>query len=425
MTRTPKGLRLHIAFVGRRNAGKSSLLNALVRQEVSIVSPVAGTTTDPVEKPMELLPIGPVLLIDTAGLDDTGALGGMRMVKSKQVLDRTDVAVLVTESGRWEVFEQELLDALRARNVPVIVVLNKTDLVPGDEALTKVLQALGVRVVAASALNRQGLGELRQALLDSAPAEFLDAPPLIRDLVEPGDLALLVTPIDNEAPKGRIKLLQVQAIRDLLDHGAMSLVVKETELAQALVNLRQRPKLVVTDAQAFELAAAVVPRDVRLTAFSVLMARSKGDLRALAHGAMAIRSLKNGDRILMAETCTHHPIEDDIGRVKIPAWLRQRTGAELEFHHVQGHDFPTDLRPYALVVHCGACMWNRREVLGRIARCQQDGVPMTNYGLAIAECFGILERALEPFPGIWESVKTEHSPFRAAPRDVATLAAVA
>lgn len=425
MTRTPKGLRLHIAFVGRRNAGKSSLLNALVRQQVSIVSPVAGTTTDPVEKPMELLPIGPVLLIDTAGLDDTGALGGMRMVKSKQVLDRTDVAVLVTESGRWEAFEQELLDGLRARKLPVIVVLNKTDLVARDEALIQRLQQAGVRVIAASALNQQGIGELRQALLDATPAEFLDAPPLVSDLVEPGDLAVLVTPIDNEAPKGRIKLLQVQAIRDLLDHGAMCLVVKETELAQALSNLRHQPKLVVTDAQAFELAAEVVPRDVRLTAFSVLMARSKGDLRALAQGAKAIQSLKSGDRVLMAETCTHHPVEDDIGRVKIPAWLRKRTGADLVFQHVQGHDFPADLKPYALVVHCGACMWNRREVLGRIARCQQDGVPMTNYGLAIAECFGILERALEPFPGIWDSVQAGRSPFRATAREAANLAAVA
>jgi len=404
----PKGLRLHIAFLGRRNVGKSSLLNALTRQQVSIVSPVAGTTTDPVEKPMELLPLGPVLFIDTAGIDDEGALGALRVAKTRQVLERADLGVLVTEAGVWGEFEERLLAELRARGTAVIVVFNKTD--QPQPASGRGATPLGrfadekIRVVQTSALSGAGLPDLRQALLDSAPAAFIDSPAILGDLVGPGELAVLVVPIDKEAPKGRLILPQVQAIRDLLDSDAFCLVVKERELRGALDRLKSPPRLVVTDSQAFLKAAADTPRSVPLTSFSILMSRFKGDLLAQVEGALAIERLRGGDRVLVAEACSHHPIGEDIGRVKIPRWLTQFVGGKLEFKHVQGHDFPADLSPYKLVIHCGACMWNRREMLSRILRCREAGVPVTNYGLTIAYSLGIFERALEPFPAARELV---------------------
>ena len=402
MTPAPKGLRLHIAFFGRRNVGKSSLLNALTRQAVSIVSPVAGTTTDPVEKPMELLPLGPVLFIDTAGLDDTSELGAQRVEKTRQVLARTDVAVLVAEAGGWGDFETVLLSELNARPTPVIVVFNKVDAGEPDPALLARLAAEKRCVVRTSAVRGTGMLELRQALLAAAPADFIDRPALVGDLVGPGELAVLVVPIDQEAPQGRLILPQVQAIRDLLDSNAFCLVVRERELRRALERLNAPPKLVVTDSQAFLKVAADTPRTVPLTSFSILMARLKGDLLAQVQGALAIGRLRSGDRVLIAEACTHHPIGEDIGRVKIPRWLAQYTGARLQIEHCQGHDFPADLAPYRLVIHCGACMWNRREMLNRILRCQQAGVPITNYGLTIAFSLGIFERALEPFPAALE-----------------------
>jgi [FeFe] hydrogenase H-cluster maturation GTPase HydF len=402
MTPAPQGLRLHIAFFGRRNVGKSSLLNALTRQSVSIVSPVAGTTTDPVEKPMELLPLGPVLFIDTAGLDDTGELGAQRVEKTRQVLERTDVAVLVAEAGGWGDFETALLSELNARPTPVIVVFNKVDAGEPDPALLARLAAEKRCVVRTSAVRGTGMLELRQALIEIAPADFIDRPALVGDLVGPGELAVLVVPIDQEAPQGRLILPQVQAIRDLLDSNAFCLVVRERELRRALERLNAPPKLVVTDSQAFLKVAADTPRTVPLTSFSILMARLKGDLLTQVQGALAIGRLRSGDRVLIAEACTHHPIGEDIGRVKIPRWLAQYTGARLQIEHVQGHDFPADLTPYRLVIHCGACMWNRREMLNRILRCQQAGVPITNYGLTIAFSLGIFERALEPFPAARE-----------------------
>jgi [FeFe] hydrogenase H-cluster maturation GTPase HydF len=408
MTSTaPKGLRLHIAFLGRRNVGKSSLLNALTRQQVSIVSSVAGTTTDPVEKPMELLPLGPVLFIDTAGIDDEGALGALRVQKTRQVLERADLGVLVSEAGAWGKFEEEILGELRARGIPAIVVVNKIDAaqaapaIPEPDLLTRLAEQK-TRVVRTSALNGVGIPDLRQALLDSAPADFIDSPAILGDLVGPGDLAVLVVPIDKEAPKGRLILPQVQAIRDLLDSDAYCLVVKERELRSALDRLKTPPKLVVTDSQAFLKVAADTPRSVPLTSFSILMSRFKGDLLTQVEGALAIDRLRGGDRVLVAEACSHHPIGEDIGRVKIPRWLTQYVGGKLEFKHVQGHDFPEDLSPYKLVVHCGACMWNRREMLSRLLRCHQAGVPITNYGLTIAYSLGIFERALEPFPAALE-----------------------
>ena len=398
MSTAPKGLRLHIGFFGRRNVGKSSLLNAITRQQVSIVSEVAGTTTDPVEKPMELLPLGPVLFIDTAGIDEEGSLGLLRVEKTRQAFERTEIAVLVAEAGVWGAFEEGLLGDFAARKTPIVVVFNKCDLVPPNTELVERLRAEKLRVVLASAIGGEGLAQLREALLDLAPPDFIDSPAIAGDLVGAGELAVLVVPIDKEAPKGRLILPQVQTIRDLLDSDAMCMVVKERELRSALERLKTPPKLVVTDSQAFLKVAADTPPEVPLTSFSILMARFKGDLAAQVEGTLAVEKLRSGDRVLIAEGCTHHPIGEDIGRVKIPRWLTQYTGVKLDFVPMQGRDFPEDLASYKLVVHCGACMWNRRQMLSRILQCQQAGVPITNYGLTIAYSLGIFARALEPFP---------------------------
>ncbi len=402
MRNTPKGFRLHIGLFGRRNVGKSSLLNALTRQTVSIVSDIAGTTTDPVEKPMELLPIGPVLFIDTAGIDDVGALGEMRVQKTKQVFDRTDVGVIVSVAGDWGDFEEAILAELRERKIPVIVVFNKTDVARADVAQEARLRELLVPCIETSAAQGEGVLDLREALVKSAPEEFINAPAIIGDLVPAGDLAVLVIPIDLEAPKGRLILPQVQSIRDILDNDAYCMVVKERELRDALDRLKRPPALVVTDSQAFLKVAGDTPDDVLMTSFSILFARFKGDLVEFVRGALAIENLVPGDKVLICESCSHHPIGEDIGRVKLPRWLRQYVGGKLEFTHVQGHDFPHDLSSYKLAIHCGACMWNRREVLSRIIRCQQVGVPITNYGLAIAYSLGIFARALRPFPAALE-----------------------
>jgi len=398
MQPTPRSLRLHIGLFGRRNVGKSSLLNAITRQQVSIVSATAGTTTDPVEKPMELLPIGPVLFVDTAGIDDEGALGELRMARTRSVLDRVDIGIIVTEAGAWGGFENGLLAELERRRVPVIAAVNKIDERPLPDAERARLETPGAIVVPLSALTGDGVGGLREALLKLAPADFFDSRWLVSDLVPPGELAVLVVPIDKEAPKGRLILPQVMAIRDLLDGGSLALVTQERELPHALARLAKPPALVVTDSQAFQEVAADVPPDVPMTSFSILMARFQGDLSEQVRGTLGIERLKGGDRVLVAETCTHHPIGDDIGRVKIPRWLTQYVGAPLEFQHVQGRDFPADVSPYRLVVHCGNCTGNRREMLSRIHRCREAGVPITNYGLTIAYSLGIFERALAPFP---------------------------
>lgn len=400
--RTPKGLRLHIGLFGRRNVGKSSLLNAITRQNVSIVSDVAGTTTDPVEKPMEFLPLGPVLFIDTAGIDDTGALGELRIRKTRQIFDRTDLGVIISEAGTWGDFEEQLVAELKARNAPVIAVFNKSDLAEPEAEILDRLDREKIPVVRTTAISGKGILDLRQALLDGAPLEFINHPAILGDLIGAGEMAVLVVPIDKEAPQGRLILPQVQAIRDLLDSDAYCMVVKERELHHALESLKRPPKLVVTDSQAFLKVAADTPRDIPLTSFSILFARFKGDLAELVRGTLAIEELKAGDRVLIAEACSHHPIGEDIGRVKIPRWLTQYVGGKLEFKTVQGHDFPEDLSPYRMVIHCGACMMNRREMLTRILRCRQAGVPITNYGLTIAYSLGIFERALEPFPAALE-----------------------
>ena len=398
MRKAPKGFRLHIGLFGRRNVGKSSLLNAMTRQNVSIVSDVAGTTTDPVEKPMELLPVGPVLFIDTAGIDDVGALGEMRVARTRQVFDRTDVGVIVAEAGHWGEFEDAILAELRGREAPAIAVFNKRDLAEPRADKVAELKTLKIPIVETVATQGQGILDLREALIRTAPEEFINAPAILGDLVPAGELVVLVVPIDLEAPKGRLILPQVQSIRDILDSDAYCMVVKERELRDALDRLNRPPALVVTDSQGFLKVAGDTPRDVPMTSFSVLFARCKGDLTEFVRGAMAIEELRPGAHILVAEACSHHPIGDDIGRVKIPRWLRQYVGGKLEFTHVQGHDFPDDLGPYDLIVHCGACMWNRREMLSRMLRCRRAGVPIANYGLTIAYSLGIFERALEPFP---------------------------
>ncbi|MBN2308423.1 MAG: [FeFe] hydrogenase H-cluster maturation GTPase HydF [Candidatus Hydrogenedentes bacterium] len=398
MRTAPKSFRLHIGLFGRRNVGKSSLLNAMTRQQVSIVSDHAGTTTDPVEKPMELLPLGPVLFIDTAGIDDVGALGELRIRKTRQVFDRTDLGVLVVEAGSWGDFEERILEELAARAIPVVIVFNKIDRGEPDAALIARFEDEDVPVVRTRADTGAGILDFRQALLDTAPDDFVNNPTILGDLVGAGELAVLVVPIDKEAPKGRLIMPQVQSIRDLLDSDAYCMVVKERELREALGRLTRPPKLVVTDSQAFLKVAADTPREIPMTSFSILFARFRGNLALQVEGTLAIESLQPGDRILVAEHCSHHPIADDIGRVKIPRWLTQYVGGRLEFEHVQGHDFPEDVAPYKLVVHCGACTANRREMLSRIMQCRAAGVPITNYGLTIAYSLGIFERALEPFP---------------------------
>ena len=397
MINTPKSLRLHIGIFGRRNVGKSSLLNAITRQEVSIVSDVAGTTTDPVEKPMELLPIGPVLFIDTAGIDDAGALGQQRIIKTRKIIDRTDIGLLVAQGSQWGAFEDRLLDELRHQGIPVIVVFNKVDIAKPENNLLEFLRKEKIPFVQTAAIKGQGVLDLREALILHVPEDYIKPPPLIGDLIRPGDLVVLVVPIDLEAPKGRLILPQVHLLRDILDHDACAMVVKERELRGALERLNQPPALVVTDSQAFLQVDADTPPSIPMTSFSILLARNKGDFSQYVKGTLAIDKLKPNDHVLVAEACTHHPIGEDIGRVKIPRWMGRHVGGELKFTHVQGHDFPEDLSPFDMVILCGSCMVNRREVLNRITRCRQQGVPVTNYGLSIAYSLGVFERAISVF----------------------------
>ena len=399
MEETPKGSRLHIAIFGRRNAGKSSLINALTNQELALVSNVPGTTTDPVYKAMEILPLGPVMLIDTAGIDDVGELGLLRVEKTMQVLNKTDLAVLVLDAGGGiSEFELELKAAVAKRGIPAVVVLNKTDEQHVEpEKLAMWQEQLGEMILQVSAKMKRGIEELKKQLIKHAPEDWEGAP-LIGDLLTGGDLAVLVVPIDTAAPKGRLILPQVQTIRDILDHDATCIVVKDRELKETLNNLRNPPKIVVTDSQEFLKVAADTPEDVQLTSFSILMARHRGDLVTLAAGAKAIETLQAGDKVLIAEGCTHHRQADDIGKVKIPRWLRHAVGGDLDFEWVSGGTFPTDISKYKLIIHCGACMLNRREMLYRLAVAREQGIPIVNYGVLIAQIHGILHRALEPFP---------------------------
>ncbi len=394
MQTTPKGLRLHIGIFGRRNAGKSSVLNAFLGQQVSIVSEVPGTTTDPVEKTMELKPLGPVVFIDTAGLDDCGALGQNRVAATGKVIDRTELAILVADA--WTDYEENLLKMFNARNIPCLVAANKSDLRAGRE-LEEQAGRSGVQwVVRLSATENSGFAKLREAVIQAAPREFIEQPSPMAGLLKPHDQVVLVVPIDLAAPKGRLIAPQVQVLRDILDHNAGATVVKETLLAETLAGLKTRPALVITDSQAFEKVAATVPAAIPLTSFSIIYARFKGDLAEMVTGAKAIDRLADGDAVLIAEACSHHPVEEDIGRVKLPQWLMKYTQRQLDIRVVAGRDFPADLSFFKLIIHCGACVFNRRELLTRIEKAKHAGVPITNYGLAIAFLHGLLDRTTSP-----------------------------
>lgn len=385
--------RVHIGFFGLRNAGKSSLVNRVTGQELSVVSEVRGTTTDPVRKAMELLPLGPVVIIDTPGLDDEGALGEERVRRARRVLDQTDIAVLVVDAAAGlSQADRELTQLFEERRIPYVIAMNKADLVSLPESIPDDT----IYVSARENENIHALKEKLASLVRSAPA----ARELIADLVSPGDAVVLVTPIDSAAPKGRLILPQQQTIRALLDAGCVPIVTRETELAHTLSLLREPPALVVTDSQAFGVVSRIVPDTVRLTSFSILFARYKGDLRTAALGAAALRRLKDGDTVLISEGCTHHRQCGDIGTEKLPRWVKQYTGRDIRFAFTSGGEFPEELSPYALVIHCGACMLNEREMQSRLRRAAEQSVPITNYGIAIAQIHGILDRALRPFSAL-------------------------
>lgn len=388
--KTLKSMRLQIGVFGKTNVGKSSFLNRVTNQEISIVSDVAGTTTDVVEKSMELLPVGPVTFLDTAGLDDESELGEKRVEKTMKVINRIDVAVIVCDFNGIDDYENELIKKFEELKIPYLIVENKCDI--------KKVELSGYdNVLYTSVKDDEALVfKFKEALVKLLPEDFVNSPKIAGDLVPPQSTVILVIPIDKEAPKGRIILPQVQTIRDLLDSNCMPYVVKETELKQAIENLKTPPALVITDSQAFKKVSEIVPQDIPLTSFSILFARLKGDLDEFTKGAEAIENLKDGDMVLILESCTHHAIEDDIGRVKIPNLLRKRTGKNLVIHNYAGHDFP-DVKDYKLIIHCGACMTNRREVLSRILIANKSGVPITNYGVAISYCLGILPRAVKIF----------------------------
>lgn len=398
MLKTPKGLRLHIAIFGRRNVGKSSVINALTGQNISIVSEKAGTTTDPVEKAMELLPVGPVLFIDTAGMDDTGALGKLRVKKSAKIFDRADVVLLVTETNVFGPYEKKILDEAKKRKVPAIAVLNKSDIVSAPPNVIKALKKRKTPFVqiCASEKNPSTTASVKEKLISVTPAEFLSPPGVIADLIEKNQTIILVIPIDKEAPKGRLILPQQMILREILDKKAVCMIVNENNLNDAIKTLKKKPSLVVTDSQAFETVLLNTPKGIPLTSFSILLARAKGDIVELASGTEAVKKLKNGSRVLIAEACTHHPIGEDIGRVKIPGWLRAKTGKKLIFDVRAGRDYPEDLKKYDLIVHCGSCMLNRKETLNRIFAAKKAGVPITNYGTLIAFLHGGLKRSLVP-----------------------------
>ena len=398
--KTLKSMRLQIGVFGRTNTGKSSLLNRVTNQEISIVSDVAGTTTDVVEKSMELLPVGPVTFLDTAGLDDKTELGEKRVEKTMKIVNRIDVAIIVCDYNGISNYEKELIAKFEELKIPYLIVINKIDEQKlTEEKYNEIFKIVNDdrRILKTSVIQDNDIVfKFKEALVKLLPDDFVNSPKIAGDLVPEKSTVILVIPIDKEAPKGRIILPQVQTIRDLLDSNCMPYVVKETELKQALGNLKTPPALVITDSQAFKTVSEIVPENIPLTSFSILFARLKGDLDEFVNGAAAIENLKDGDCVLILESCTHHAIEDDIGRVKIPNLLRKRTGKNLVIHNYAGHDFP-DVKDYKLIIHCGACMTNRREVLSRILIANQAGIPITNYGVAISYCLGILPRAVKIF----------------------------
>ena len=395
--------RVHIGFFGKRNAGKSSVMNAVTGQDLAVVSDVKGTTTDPVYKSMELLPLGPVVMMDTPGIDDEGELGNLRVKKSYQVLNKTDAAVLVIDGTEGVSSEDKaLMERIRKKEIPFVVAINKIELSdPAAEETVKTELALKEdQVAAVSAATGEGIFELKERIAAIAETEESEKY-LVRDLLNPSDIAVLVVPIDSAAPKGRLILPQQQTIRDILETGAISVVVKETELKDALKKLGTKPKMVITDSQAFSQVAADTPDDILLTSFSILMARYKGNLEQAVHGVTALDSLEDGDTVLISEGCTHHRQCDDIGTVKIPRWIREYTGGkEIRIETTSGTEFPDDLTKYKLIIHCGGCMLNEREMKYRLSCAADQGVPMTNYGIMIAYVKGILKRSVEVFPDI-------------------------
>lgn len=398
MLDTPKGNRLHIAIFGKTNSGKSSLINSITGQEIAIVSDIAGTTTDPVSKAMEILPIGPVLIIDTAGLDDNTELGSLRVKKSYEVLAKADIVLLVVDAhyNKLSKAEEQLIKELKAKKIPYLIVLNKID-AQQQLDFENFIQAVGVdRVVFVSAKENVGIEGLKEVIVNIAQEKEADVG-LLEELVQAKDLVVLVTPIDSAAPQGRLILPQVQVLRDILDRDAMAVVVKEHQLEQVLKTITEPPKLVITDSQVFNYVDSILPKDWPLTSFSILFARQKGDLDILIKGAEAIEGLKEGDRILIAEACTHYRTHEDIGTIKIPHMLEKHCQKNFKFEHVVGYNFNENLNNYALIIHCGACMLNRANMVTRLKRAQLAGVPMVNYGLLIAYLNGILARSIEPF----------------------------
>ena len=400
MNQTPTSERVHISFFGKRNAGKSSVINAVTGQDLSIVSSVMGTTTDPVYKTMELLPLGPVMIIDTPGIDDEGELGALRVRKSYQVLNKTDIAILVIDSTISKTEEEfALIHRFHKKKIPYLVVYNKIDLLSNEE-IKDLAMSVRPGEVLVSASSNMNIYELKEKIASLKP-EDTHKYPLIQDLIEPLDLVILVVPIDKAAPKGRLILPQQQTIRDILERGALSLVVRDTELKDTLEHFRAqgiRPRLVVTDSQAFARVSRDTPEDITLTSFSILFARYKGELETQLKGVSSLSSLEDGDRILISEGCTHHRQCGDIGTSKIPDWIRNYTGKKPVFEFTSGTEFPEDVSSYKMVVHCGGCMLNEREMKYRIACCQDQEVPITNYGILIAQVTGILKRSLGPFP---------------------------
>lgn len=404
MNQTPASERVHIGFFGKRNAGKSSVMNAVTGQDLAVVSEVRGTTTDPVYKSMELLPLGPVVMMDTPGIDDEGELGVLRVKKSYQVLNKTDVAVLVIDGSEGASSEDAaLMERIRDKQIPYVVVINKKELTPSG-AVEKISVTLGmtdgtVSPIQVSAVTGEGIHELKEQIAAAANTEEPERH-LVRDLLEPSDIAVLVVPIDKAAPKGRLILPQQQTIRDILEADAVSVVVKENELKNILPQLNKKPKLVITDSQAFGKVAKDTPEDILLTSFSILFARYKGDLESVVRGVTALDTLEDGDTVLISEGCTHHRQCGDIGTVKIPAWIKEYTGKDVIIETTSGTEFPDDLTGYKMILHCGGCMLNEREMKYRQKCAEDQGVPMTNYGIAIAYMKGILKRSVEVFPEI-------------------------
>lgn len=395
--KTLKSMRLHIGIFGKTNAGKSSFLNKITGQDMSIVSEVAGTTTDVVEKSMELLPVGPVTFLDTAGLDDKTELSGQRIEKTLKIINRTDIAVVICDFKGIDEYEKDLFKKFDELQIPYMVVINKCDIEQvSGEKLSEIVNYTDKILITSTVNDENIIFKFKDMLVKMLPEDFINSPKIAGDLVNEGDTVILVIPIDKEAPKGRIILPQVQTIRDLLDSNCLSYVVKENELDAAIKNLKTPPALVITDSQAFKQVSEIVPENIPLTSFSILFARLKGDLGAFVRGSEAIESLQDGDKVLILESCTHHAIEDDIGRVKIPNLLRKKSGKELIIEHYAGHDFPP-IDEYKLIIHCGACMTNRREILSRILLANSKNIPITNYGVVISYCLGILPRAISIF----------------------------